>query len=78
MEKIRKEKAERKKQVISEFEKKARPLWELQEKLENRLIHILEKRDTQLSELDDFMKKEFLSSTKKLLENKLFPSSFGK
>jgi hypothetical protein len=60
IERIRKDKAERKKQIISEFEKKARPLWELQEKLENKLKPILEERDTQLNELDDFIKKEFV------------------
>ena len=67
MEKIRKEKAERKKQVISEFESKARPLWKLQEKLLNKIKPIIEERDTQLSELDDFIKKEFAKEYKRIV-----------
>ena len=67
MERIRKEKAERKKQVILEFENKARPLWELQEKLEKKLKPILEERDTQLRELDNFIKKEFTRKYKEIV-----------
>ena len=67
MERIRKEKTERKKQVISEFESKARPLWKLQEKLLNKIKPLLEERDTQLSELDDFIKKEFAKKYKEIV-----------
>ena len=67
IERIRKEKAERKKQIILEFENKARPLWELQEKLEKKLNPILEERDKQLSELDDFIKKEFAKKYKEIV-----------
>ncbi len=67
IERIRKEKAERKKQVISEFESKARPLWKLQEKLLNKIKPILEERDTQLRELDDFIKKEFAKKYKEIV-----------
>jgi len=67
MEKIRKEKAERKKQVISEFESKARPLWKLQEKLLNKIKPLIEERDVQLGELDDFIKKEFANEYKRIV-----------
>ena len=67
MEKIRREKTERKKQVISEFETKARPLWKLQEKLINKIKPILEERDKQLSELDNFIKKEFAKKYKEVV-----------
>ncbi len=67
IERIRKEKAERKKQVILEFENKARPLWELQEKLEKKLKPLLEERDKQLSELDNFIKKEFAKKYKEIV-----------
>ncbi len=67
MERIRREKTERKKQVISEFETKARPLWKLQEKLINKIKPILEERDKQLSELDNFIKKEFAKKYKEVV-----------
>jgi hypothetical protein len=67
MERIRREKTERKKQVISEFETKARPLWKLQEKLINKIKPLLEERDKQLSELDNFMKKEFAKKYKEVV-----------
>jgi len=67
MERIRKEKTERKKQVISEFENKARPLWKLQEKLINKIRPLLKERDKQLSELDNFMKKEFAKNYKEIV-----------
>ena len=67
MERIRREKTERKKQVISEFETKARPLWKLQEKLINKIKPILEERDKQLSELDNFIKKEFAKKYKEIV-----------
>lgn len=67
MERIRREKTERKKQVISEFETKARPLWKLQEKLINKIKPILEERDKQLSELDNFIKKEFAKKHKEIV-----------
>jgi len=67
MERIRKEKTERKKQVISEFENEARPLWKLQEKLINKIKPLLEERDKQLSELDNFMKKEFAKKYKEIV-----------
>jgi hypothetical protein len=67
MERIRKEKTERKKQVISEFENKAQPLWKLQEKLLNKIKPLLEERDTQLSELDNFIKKEFIKKYKEIV-----------
>ena len=67
IEKIRREKAEKKKQIISEFEKEARPLWELQKKLENKLKPLLEERDKQLSELDNFIKKEFAKKYKEIV-----------
>ena len=67
IEKIRREKSERKKQVILEFETKARPLWELQQKLEKKLKPILEERDTQLRELDNFIKKEFTKKYKEIV-----------
>jgi len=67
MERIRREKSERKKQVISEFETKARPLWKLQEKLLNKIKPILEERDKQLSELDNFIEKEFAKKYKEVV-----------
>jgi len=67
MERIRKEKAERKKQIISEFENEARPLWKLQEKLINKIKPLLEERDKQLSELDNFIKEEFTKKYKEIV-----------
>jgi len=67
IERIRREKTERKKQVISEFETKAHPLWKLQEKLINKIKPLLEERDKQLSELDNFMKKEFAKKYKEIV-----------
>ena len=67
IEKIRREKTERKKQVILEFETKARPLWELQQKLEKKLKPLLEERNKQLSELDNFIKKEFAKKYKEIV-----------
>ena len=67
IERIRKEKAERKKQVILEFENKARPLWELQEKLEKKLKPLLEERDKQLSDFDNFIKEEFTKKYKEIV-----------
>ena len=78
IERIRKEKAERKKQIILEFENKARPLWELQEKLEKKLNPILEERDKQLSELDDFIKKEFIKKYKEIVGKQKQKQSFSK
>ncbi len=67
IEKIRREKTERKKQIISEFEKKARPLWDLQEKLMNKIKPLIEERDKQLSELDNFIKEEFVKKYKEIV-----------
>ncbi len=67
IEKIRLEKTERKKQVILEFETKARPLWDLQQKLEKKLKPLLEERNKQLSELDNFIKKEFAKKYKEIV-----------
>ena len=67
MARIRKEKKERKKQIISEFENEARPLWKLQEKLINKIKPLLEERDRRLSELDNFMKEEFTKKYKEIV-----------